>query len=177
MTELATIGAYGELVESATLKIERLFPGPLERVWDYLTKSELRRRWLAAGEMEMVVGAPVELVWRNSELTDPPGSPPADFGQEHRMSSTVTEIDPPYRLAISWGSTGGVLFELKPQGDDVLLTLVHRRIPDRGILLNVSAGWHAHLDVLSARLNGAEPEPFWDAWRRLKDDYAGRLPA
>ena len=35
--------AYGTLIEPATLKIERLLPGPIERVWAYLTDSELRR--------------------------------------------------------------------------------------------------------------------------------------
>ena len=35
-------------------------------------------------------------------------------------------------------------------------------------MLNVSAGWHAHLDVLAARLAGEEPEPFWDHWSYLR---------
>ena len=29
----------------------------------------------------------------------------------------------------------------------MLLTLIHRRVPDRATLLNVSAGWHMHLDI------------------------------
>ena len=57
MTELATAGAYGVLAEPATLKIQRRLPGPIERVWAYLTESDLRRQWLAAGQMEMKVGA------------------------------------------------------------------------------------------------------------------------
>jgi len=65
MTDLATPNAYGALTEPATLTIERLLPGPIERVWAYLTESELRRKWLAAGPMEMKVGAPFEFVWRN----------------------------------------------------------------------------------------------------------------
>jgi hypothetical protein len=44
-------------------------------------------------------------------------------------------------------------------------------------MLNVSAGWHAHLDVLAARLTGEEPEPFWDHWADLRADYERRLPA
>ena len=71
--------AYGELIEPTTLKIQRLLPGPIERIWAYLTDSELRRKWMAAGDMEMKVGAPFELVWRNDELTDPPGERPAGF--------------------------------------------------------------------------------------------------
>ena len=81
------LDAYGVLTEPATLTIQRFLPGPIERVWGYLTRSDLRRQWLAAGEMEMKVGAPFELVWRNSELTNPPGKRPEGFGDEHRMES------------------------------------------------------------------------------------------
>jgi len=73
MNERPTLDAHGMLIEPATLKIQRLLPGPIERVWAYLTESELRRKWLVAGEMKMKVGAPFELVWRNDELTNPPG--------------------------------------------------------------------------------------------------------
>ena len=79
MTDFATLDEFGALTDPGTLKIERLLPGPIERVWSYLTESELRRQWLAAGEMEMKVGAPVELVWRNDELTNPPAQRPPGF--------------------------------------------------------------------------------------------------
>jgi len=177
MTQTATSGAYGALGEDATLTLERLLPGSIDRVWAYLTESDLRRQWLAAGAMEMRLGAPVELVWRNNDLTDPPGNKPDGFGDEHRMECEITELDPPHRLAITWGSTGGVTFDLEPVGDMVRFTVTHRRIPDRSIMLNVSAGWHAHLDVLAARLAGEDPAPFWDHWAALKVEYADRLPA
>src|SRR5262245_26131951 len=160
MTDLAMPGAYGTLTEPATLKIERLLPGPIERVWAYLTESDLRRKWLAAGEMQLKVGAAFELVWRNDELTNPPGQRPAGFGEEHRMQSRITELDPPRKLSIAWGSSGGVTFELEPRGNKVLLTVIHRRLPDRGMMLMVGAGWHMHLDVLVARVSGTEPQPF-----------------
>jgi len=177
MTELATPDAYGAVSEDATLSLERLLPGSIDRVWSYLTESDLRRQWLAAGPMEMRVGGAVELVWRNNELMENPGTAPEGFGEEHRMESEVTELDPPYRLSISWGSTGGVTFDLEPVGDMVRFTVTHRRIPDRSIMLNVSAGWHAHLDVLAARLAGEAPKPFWDHWSSLKAEYDKRLPA
>src|SRR5271156_3635665 len=71
MNELASFDSYGVLTEPATLNIRRLLPGPIERVWAYLTESELRRQWLAAAQMEMKVGAPLEFVWRNDELIAP----------------------------------------------------------------------------------------------------------
>ena len=45
-----------------------LLPGPVERVWAYLTDSDLRSKWRASGQMEMKVGAPFEFVWRNSDM-------------------------------------------------------------------------------------------------------------
>ena len=56
----------------------------------------------------------------------------------------------------------------------MLLTVIHRRLPDRATLLMVGAGWHMHLDILVARATGKEPEPFWDGWSRLQ---AGIRPA
>jgi uncharacterized protein YndB with AHSA1/START domain len=177
MTTLAAPDAYGTLTEPATLRIQRLLPGPIERVWAYLTDSDLRRKWLASGEMDLKVGAPFELVWRNNELTNPPGSRPDGFGDEHRMQSRITELDPPRRLSFTWGNSGDVTFELEPKDHKVLLTVIHRRLPDRGTMLMVGAGWHMHLDVLVARVSGTETEPFWDGWTRLKTDYDRRLPA
>src|SRR5271170_4123296 len=162
MNELASFDSYGVLTEPATLNIRRLLPGPIERVWAYLTESELRRQWLAAGQMEMRVGAPVELVWRNNDLTNPPGQRPPGFLDENRMQSRITELDPPRKLAIAWGDGGEVSFALDPQGKEVLLTVIHRRLPDRETMLRVAAGWHMHLDILVARARGKETEPFWD---------------
>jgi uncharacterized protein YndB with AHSA1/START domain len=177
MTEIATPDAYGALIEPATLKIQRLLPGPIERVWAYLTESDLRRQWLAAGAMETKVGAPFELVWRNDELTDPPGLRPPGFSEEHRMQSRIIELDAPRKLVFSWGNGGETSFELEPKGERVLLTLIHRRISDRANMLLVGAGWHMHLDILVARMTGETPEPFWDGWSRLRQDYDRRIPA
>ena len=107
MTERAPLDDYGELTAPATLTIQRLLPGPIERVWAYLTESDLRRTWLAAGEMALQVGAPFELVWRNDDLTDPPGQRPPGVGAEHRMLSRIIELDPPRKLTIAWEGSGG----------------------------------------------------------------------
>jgi uncharacterized protein YndB with AHSA1/START domain len=177
MNERATPDAYGVLTEPATLKIQRLLPGPIERIWAYLTESDLRRQWLATGQMEMKVGAPVELVWRNNELTNPPGQRPPGSSGERRMQSRITELDPPRKLAIAWEGSGDVSFELEPKGNEVLLTVIHRRLPDRATRLGVGAGWHMHLDILVARVTGKEPEPFWDGLSRLRKEYDQRIPA
>lgn len=177
MDESAILDGHGVLTEPATLKIERLLPGPIERVWAYLTESELRRQWLAAGPMEMKVGAPFELVWRNDELTDPPGRRPPGFPEEQRMQCQLTELEPQRKLAFTWQGSGDVSFELEPKGKEVLLTVIHRRLPERKTLLMVAAGWHMHLDILVAVASGQAPAPFWDGWSRLQKDYDRRIPA
>jgi hypothetical protein len=59
----------------------------------------------------------------------------------------------------------------------VLLTVIHRRLPDRATLLKVGAGWHMHLDLLVACSTGKEPEQSWDGWSRLRKEYdSGRRP-
>lgn len=177
MNEVTTPDAYGVMIEPATVKMQRLLPGPIERVWDYLTQSELRRQWLASGEMEMKDGASFELTWRNGDLNDPPSQRPEGFSESHSMQSQITQFDPPRKLAISWGGSGDVVFELEPKGDEVLLTLIHNRLPNRNMLLMVGAGWHMHLNILADRMYGRTPQPFWDGWARLKADYDQRLPA
>ena len=178
MNDVAPPDAYGSLIEPTTLKIQRRLPGPVERVWTYLTDSELRRKWLAAGVMPATVGGAFELVWRNDELTTPPGRRPEGFAAEHRLQSEITAWDPPRTLAFTFGGAGHVTFTLEPRGADVLLTVVHRRLPDRSTKLKVSAGWHTHLDLLVAIASGAPaPAPFWDSWARLQADYDKVLPA
>lgn len=93
------------------------------------------------------------------------------------MQSRILELDPPRKLSIDFAGSGDVTFELEPKGDQVLLTLIHRRLPDRPTMLKVGAGWHMHLDILVARVMGKKPESFWDGWSRLKQDYDRRLPA
>lgn len=169
---------YAALASPDTVRLQRLLPGPIERVWRYLTDSDLRRQWLASGDMQPESGTPFELVWRNDELTDPPGRKPEGFGEEHRMQSTITVFDPPHRLAFTWSGSGDVSFDLEPQGDKVLLTVTHRQLRDRSTMLMVGAGWHMHLDVLVDRLSDRMPStPFWDGWQRLRGEYERRLPA
>lgn len=177
MTQTTKSSAYGQLVEPTVLKLERLLPGPVERVWDYLTQSELRRQWLASGVMDLSPGTEFEFVWRNDELTDPPGARPDGMGAENRMTCKILDVDPPRRLFISWGVQSDVLFELAEKGEDTLLTITHRRPPTRDVLLSVSAGWHAHVDVLEAKLAGTKAAPHWDHWVRLRGEYDRRFSA
>jgi len=176
MNDTATLDAYGVLTEPTTLKIQRVLPGPIERVWDYLTKSDLRKQWFASGDMTLVAGQPFTLTWRNEELNTPKGKRPEGSPEEHSSTNTIIAVEPPKRLVITFGQMGQVSFELEARGDKVLLTLVHSRIPDRSTLLSVSSGWHGHLDILAAKMSGKPVPDFWTTWAKLKAEYEVRLP-
>ena len=174
---IAAEESYGKVIATRTLQIQRLLPGPIERVWDYLTKSDLRRQWLASGEMELKEGAACELVWHHDTITNPPGARPEDMKSESHLPSRITVCEPPHKLGFMFWSDSEVIFELKPAGKRVLLTLTHSKLPSRGMMVGVSTGWHSHLDVLEARLSGEKAENFWDHWRAYKVDYEKRIPA
>ncbi len=178
MTALAPMpsGPLGTLTAPDTITLVRTLPGPAERVWRYLTDSDLRRKWLASGTMELRPGADFNLTWHNDTLTNPPGTRPEGFGEQHTMPCRILAADPPRHLSFAWPGVGEVAFDLQPQGDEVILTVTHRLLPSRETSLMVGAGWHAHLDILVATLRNLHPAPFWDSWTRLKSEYDARLP-
>ncbi len=170
--------AYAVLTEPTTLTLRRQLPGPVERVWAYLTDSKLRGQWLASGVMDLTAGTEFPLTWRNDELTYPPGQRPEGFPGVHTNSNRLLAVEPDRRLSFAFATYGEVTFELKAEGRDVLLTMIHRGITDRGLLLIVAPSWHNHLDLLVDRLAGRAPdEPYWNKMARLRAEYERRMPA
>jgi uncharacterized protein YndB with AHSA1/START domain len=175
---ITTEQEFGKVIAPRVIEMQRLLPGPIERVWDYLTKSDMRRQWLASGKMELKSGAACELVWHHDKTTTPPGKRPDSMpSAESHLPTHITVCEPPHKLGFMFWSDTEVIFELKPAGAKVLLTLTHSSLPNRGMMVGVSTGWHAHLDVLEARLSAAKIENFWDHWRVYKEAYESRIPA
>jgi uncharacterized protein YndB with AHSA1/START domain len=174
MTELGTI------IDAHTVRFERRLPGPIERVWDHLTKPEYLATWLAAGEMDLRVGGRVELCFDVGEV-------PQRARAGAIIRGVVSRAEPPRLLACSWidASTdlpaaegpvadSAVSFELEARGEQVLLVLTHRRLPT-AFLANCGAGWHTHLGILLARLRGEQPEPFLSVYRQLLPAYVEQV--
>jgi uncharacterized protein YndB with AHSA1/START domain len=172
---------YGVITEAATVRFERLLPGPIERVWEYLTQADKRATWFAGGEMELRRGGKVELRFRHADISQPDEVPPEKYRKVHEEGLTtygeITRCEPPRLLSFVWGNDGEVTFELFPRGKDVLLQLTHSRLPDKTTLLSVSGGWHTHLDMLAARLAGRTPPPFWATHATRSTEYETRLGA
>ena len=163
------------------VRIERWLPGPVERIWAYLTESGKRGLWLAPGEMELRVGGRVEHRFRHADLSHEK-KPPArygDFKDGPVMLGTVTRCEPPRLLSYTWGDAeedSEVAFELFPlESGEVKLVLTQRRLRSRAGMANVAAGWHAHLGLLLDHLEGREPRGFWSAHGRLEAEYTQRF--
>lgn len=176
-------GDYGTVTEAGTVRLERVLPGPIERVWAYLTESDKRGQWFAAGQMELRVGGRTELEFHNSQLS-PHFEPTPERYQQYEGASfagRITRLDPPRLLSYSWGEAWGedseVTFELTPRGKDVHLVLTHRRLADRAAMVSVASGWHTHIGFLIDLLNGRELPGFWSTHARLEAEYEKRIPA
>ena len=178
------MNSYGELIADDTVRFRRVLPGPIERVWRYLTDAELRAKWLAGGDTELKVGGHVDLLFHNASLSELPDIPPPEkyrhLPEEIAFHGTVTRCEPPRLLAHTWvgeDEHSEVTYELEEQGDDVLLTLTHRRITTREMKSSILGGWHTHLDILADVLNERPAQPFWTRHTALEAEYETRLPA
>jgi uncharacterized protein YndB with AHSA1/START domain len=170
---------HGIFPEPGTIRFERLLPGPVEKVWDYLTKSELKSKWLSAGDVEPRVGGLVELKFHHKDLSetdDPIPEKYRNMDEGTYFTGRVTQWKPPRLLSYTWGEETGedseVTFELIPKGDKVLLILTHVRLgDDPAVLTSVASGWHTHLGILADRLSGFPPKGFWSVHIPLEDEY------
>lgn len=157
------------------IRIMRTLPGPIERIWTYLTDPEKRSRWFAGGPMELRTGGKMELFFQHKNIS-PTETPPAEHACKHEggksMPGTILRCEPPRVLSYTFGESSDVTFELIPQDNKVLLILTHRcRGDDLPYLDGFASGWHAHLAVLLAQLEGKTPPLFWDTHARLKVEY------
>jgi uncharacterized protein YndB with AHSA1/START domain len=169
---------FGVVTEARTVRMERRLPGPIERVWEYLTDSKKRGKWFAPGTMELRVGGKVELNFNHADLSAEK-IPPEKYKDKVcgvSMQGIITACEPPRLLSFTFGDAGEVTFELTPKGKDVLLVLTHRKLKDRAMMVGVSTGWHSHLAILIDNLNGVEPRPFWTTVTKMEVEYEKRIP-
>jgi uncharacterized protein YndB with AHSA1/START domain len=150
MTE-STADAFGTLLDGRTIRFVRDLPGPIERVWAYLTESDLKATWIGSLDVPSTVGGESTTTWEG-ENGEPGGG----------LTIRTRAFDPPHVLEYDWielPAPGGetrssvVRFELAAHGDGVRLTLTHRALPPDAFT-TIGAGWHAHLDTLLAQLTG-----------------------
>ena len=134
-----------------TLRIERSFQAPAERVFEAWTSEEVLRRWFHAkghwetseAEVDLRLGGAVRVVMRDTEQR-------RDIGG----GGTYTEIDPPTRLAFTWtwddDRDRETLIELdflEAEGRTTVL-LTHSALADEEAVRDHEDGWSQCLENL-----------------------------
>jgi uncharacterized protein YndB with AHSA1/START domain len=170
---------FGILLDQRSLRLERMLPGPIERVWAYITESDKRAKWLAPGEWDLRAGGRILLSVNNENLSADKETPERfKDSKGKQVTGKITRIEPPRLLVFEWTmdpEPSEVTFELTPKGDEVSLVITHRRLPSRDVLVRVSTGWHTHVGVLIDVLSGKEPRPFWKTFLKLDEEYEKRI--
>jgi uncharacterized protein YndB with AHSA1/START domain len=173
--------SYAEFPAVGELRIVRLLPGPIERVWEFLTDPEKRARWFAGGVTQPRAGGKIEFVMHHKKLS-PDEQPPEKYAHVQDPGVTfegrVLRYEPPHVLSYTFGDKNSqVTFELTPQGGQVLLVLTHRStgddIPEQS---NYAGGWHTHLALLVAVLESRTPPKFWATHARVHAHYDKVVP-
>jgi uncharacterized protein YndB with AHSA1/START domain len=134
---------------AAMVRFERILPGPIERVWEFVTDTARLPQWFGNGMIEPRAGGAVSFM-------------------DGHIRGVVTQWDPPRKLAYTWNVTNPgadrsdypesyLTITLEPRGDEVLLTLTHLPVLERFEKQN-AMGWHTYLDMLGAALRGETVE-------------------
>src|SRR4051794_26100582 len=99
----------GQYRGAGEVRLVRTLPGPIERVWSYLTDPEKRARWFAGGPIEPRLGGKLTLRFRHRDLA-PDETPPEEHKQTHEvghtMEETITRWEPPRVLAFTFAGDG-----------------------------------------------------------------------
>ena len=136
------------------VRFERILPGPIERVWEHLTNTQLLHAWFGEkSNIEPRQGGAVRLL-------------------DGHVRGTVTQWRPPHFLSYTWNvfspddapdafsayPESYLTLTLQPQGEKVLLTLTHLPVLERFAKQN-AMGWHTFLDILTDTLAGRKVHP------------------
>ena len=149
MTPLDDQDQSATFLKTPGVSMERLLPGPIDRVWEHLTNTRLLNTWFGEkSNIEPRQGGAVRLM-------------------DGHIRGTVTQWHPPHRLSYTWNVFGPsdppeaasaypesyLTLTLEPRGDNVLLVLSHLPVLERFEKQN-AMGWHTFLDILTDTLAG-----------------------
>ena len=137
------------------LVLERVFPAPLELVFDFVTKRENLKTWWGPEGMTL----PEEMLdftrtgaWHSTMQN-------AD-GAKFKVSGQVTKVNPPNLVAFTWGwhdetdargHESHVMIELEDAGEGkTKMVLRHQDLADDESRENHNLGWTSSLRKLEA---------------------------
>jgi uncharacterized protein YndB with AHSA1/START domain len=148
----------GKIIHPGTIRFERTLSGSPTRIWEYLTEPALISTWLADASINLSVGGEVELRKKDGAL----------------VNGKITKCEAPRLLSYSWKDSA-VTFEVdKSEDAGVTLVLSHSGLQPAHIH-KFFAGWHTHLEILSARLRGDNPESYPLLFEHFSRSYKNHL--
>jgi uncharacterized protein YndB with AHSA1/START domain len=133
--------------ETKSIVVERLIPHPADKIWRALTSSELIAEWLMQNDFAPVAGH--GFTFRAAPVP----------GWSGVTNCVVLDVDPPRRLAYSWGdgseSDSGlqtvVTWTLVPEGDGATRVRMEHsgfRTQDERGYVGMGGGWPRILERL-----------------------------
>lgn len=154
-------GVLGRDGERTVLRFTRRLPHPPAKVWRALTEPEHLDAWFPTTiEGERAAGARLRFAHRDNVVEPAEGE--------------MLAFEPPALMEFVWG-TDLLRFELRPDGEGSLLTLVHT-FDEAGKAARDGAGWHACLDMLAGELRGERAAgSSSDRWREVRGAYIERF--
>lgn len=161
-------GSYEEIDGRPVVRFERTFPHPVSAVWEAVTDPAQLQRWFPTTVEYATLAEGEPLTFRFAEDAYP------------AMGGTFRHVDPPHRLAFSWGEDV-LTFELAERADGAACHLRFSVALDAaGKAARDAAGWDSCLDVLADVAAGTPPQrpipP--ERWRAYYEAYRQRgLPA
>ena len=145
------------MIDDKTVRIERTFQAPAEKVFEAWTSEEVMRRWwqaergweTAEAEVDLRVGGAVRVVMRDPEKD-----------VEYGGGGSYTEVDPPTRLAFTWiwdDDTTRTLIEIDFEESDGATTVrfAHSGLWDEEAVRSHEGGWSNVFDNLGRELEAA----------------------
>ena len=138
-----------EFLKMPGVRLERILPGPIERVWDHVTNTRLLSAWF--GEHSDIEPRQGGAVWLMSG----------------HVRGIVTQWRPPHCLSHTWNVFASddsaeaasaypesyLTLTLESSGDRVLVILQHMPVLERFEKQN-AMGWHTFLDILEDAVAG-----------------------
>lgn len=148
------------VTETTTVSREVEIAAKPETIWKLLVDPKEIVRWMGSfAEFDLRKGGRYRL----------------DVVPGHKALGTFTEIDPPHRLAYTFGWEGNegvppgsstVIFELIPRGSATLLRFTHRDLPNAAACASHAEGWDHYFARLAIVAKGGNAGV--DAWMKEK---------
>jgi len=151
--------ATSEARTGVTLRLERTYHAPPERVFDAWIRPDAVAQWFApSAEYAAVVTAlDARPGWRYRVEMRHHG------GNVHVVTGVYQELTPPTRLVMTWAWEGQealghtlVTVELTPFGSGTRLVLLHEQFPNDAARTEHEKGWIGCLERLGPFLANAE---------------------